>query len=95
MNKMRQQQANKGQQSSANEVENAARDERAESERRTSDDTAVPTDEGEETPQFERIKSQRSRALRPELSHEWSNPYDIDRVNTRESFVRTRSRSRP
>jgi len=62
--------------------------------RRSSEGTTVNGEDdrvGEEV-KFEKIKT--ARSVRPStLEHTMSGPYDIDRVNTRESFGRSRSKS--
>lgn len=84
MTKMRDQAAKRRQDAGAN----AGEQEQQQDTRRSSEGTAVS--EEEPSPQFEKIKTQRSS--RPnQLTHTLSGPYDIDRVNTRDSFSRTKS----
>jgi hypothetical protein len=95
MNKMRERAAKRHAEAAGNATEEGEPVRRSSSEgTAVNDDGAERTaerEEGtEEEPRFEKIKTAKER--RPNnLEHTLSGPYDIDRVNTRESFRRTKS----
>jgi hypothetical protein len=69
----------------------AEKEKEHEEEREEAEQEAIDYSYAEENqePRFERIRTNRSRQSRPSLaatrSYDWS-PFDLDRVNTRESF---------